>query len=103
MVYPVIKGSIVGQIVEIPFLLFGGRTLLWGAHRRIVVEFTPELRGQVRDNLAEMHGLYKRRYTPKVKLSKACNACSLKKLCLPKLMNRKKVTDYLAAAMEELK
>ncbi|MCI8914889.1 CRISPR-associated protein Cas4 [Pseudoflavonifractor sp. 60] len=72
-------------------------------HRRTVVQFTPELRSQVQDNLTEMHELYKRRYTPKVKPSKACNACSLKELCLPRLMNRKKVADYLAAAMEELK
>ena len=71
--------------------------------RRTVVSFTPELRGQVRDSLAEMHELYKRRYTPKVKPSKACNACSLKDLCLPKLMGRKTVADYLATAMEESK
>ena len=68
--------------------------------RRTVVLFTPELRQQVRDSLTEMHQLYQRRYTPKVKPSKACNACSLKDLCLPKLMSRKKVADYLSAAME---
>ena len=71
--------------------------------RRTVVQFTPKLRKQVQESLTEMHELYKRRYTPKVKPSKACNACSLKELCLPKLMSRKKVTDYLSAAMEELK
>nr|WP_325307206.1 CRISPR-associated protein Cas4 [uncultured Oscillibacter sp.] len=70
--------------------------------RRTVVLFTPELRQQVRDSLTEMHQLYQRRYTPKVKPSKACNACSLKGLCLPKLMSRKKVADYLSAAMEGL-
>lgn len=70
--------------------------------RRTVVSFTPELRGQVQDSLAEMHELYQRRYTPKVKPSKACSACSLKDLCLPKLMGRKKVMDYLAANLEEL-
>ena len=70
--------------------------------RRTVVLFTPELRQQVRDSLTEMHQLYQRRYTPKVKPSKACNACSLKDLCLPKLMSHKKVADYLSAAMEGL-
>ena len=70
--------------------------------RRTVVSFTPELRRQVQDSLTEMRQLYQRRYTPKVKPSKACNACSLKDLCLPRLMGRKKVADYLAAAMEEL-
>lgn len=76
--------------------------LYYGEPRhRSVVAFTPELRGQVRDDAAEMHELYQRRHTPKVKPSKSCNACSLKDLCLPKLMGRKKVADYLAAAMEE--
>lgn len=70
--------------------------------RRTVVRFTAELRGQVQGSLSEMHELYKKRYTPKVKPSKACNACSLKDLCLPKLMSRKKVSDYLAVNLEEL-
>lgn len=69
--------------------------------RRSVVTFTPELRSQVRDCLGEMHELFQRRHTPKVKPTKACNACSLKDLCLPRLMNRKRVSDYIAGAMEE--
>ena len=68
--------------------------------RRTAVPFTAELRGQVQASLSEMHQLYRRRYTPKVKPTKACNACSLKDICLPKLMNRKKVADYLAQALE---
>ena len=71
--------------------------------RRTVVPLTPELRGQVQDGLEEMHQLYQRRHTPKVKPSKSCSACSLKERCLPKLMNREKVSDYLAAALEESK
>lgn len=70
--------------------------------RRTEVEFTDELRRQVQNSLTEMHELYRRSYTPKVKPTKACNACSLKDLCLPKLMRSKKVSDYLTAAMEEL-
>lgn len=71
--------------------------------RRTAVEFTPELRKRVEDSLAEMHQYFQRRYTPKVKATKACNACSLKDLCLPKLMNREKVSAYLDRAAEELK
>ena len=48
-----------------------------------------------------MHQLYQRQHTPKVKPSRACNACSLKDLCLPKLLSRKPVADYLAGAMED--
>lgn len=69
--------------------------------RRTAVSFTPELRKQVQDCLAQMHQLYQRQSTPKVKPSKACGACSLKDLCLPRLMSRKRVADYLSAAMEE--
>lgn len=68
--------------------------------RRTVVSFTPELRGQLRACLTEMHELFQRHHTPKVKPAKACNACSLKDLCLPRLMRRKQVADYLSAAME---
>ena len=71
--------------------------------RRTAVRLTSELRGQVQDRLAEMHELYQKRHTPRVKPTKACSACSLKDLCLPKLMSRKQTADYLAAAMEELK
>ena len=69
--------------------------------RRERVSFTPELRAGVRELLAEMHELYRRGYTPKVKPTKSCNACSLKELCLPKLMKSRAVSAYLQAAMEE--
>ena len=69
--------------------------------RRERVAFTPELRAQVRQMLAQMHDLYKKGYTPKVKPTKSCNACSMKELCLPKLMKNRSVSAYLKAAMEE--
>lgn len=70
--------------------------------RRLPVSFTQQLRGQVQDYLIEMHDLYQKHYTPKVKPTKACQACSLKDLCLPKLLRKRKVSDYLAGAIEEL-
>lgn len=81
-------------------------TILEGAlyygepRRRSVVQLTPELRGQIQGCLTEMHELYRRCHTPKVKPSKACNACSLKDLCLPKLMRKRSVSSYLTGAME---
>ena len=69
-------------------------------HRRTPVDFTPELRQRVRDMAAEMHSYMERGYTPKVKPQKGCNACSLKELCLPKLMKKKSVDVYLKGAME---
>lgn len=69
--------------------------------RRTQVDFTPELRQEVKSLLSEMHELYRRGYTPKVKPSKPCNACSLKELCLPKLMRGRSVSAYLRDAMED--
>ena len=69
--------------------------------RREVVDIDEELRSRVRELLSQMHDLYHRSYTPKVKPTKGCNACSLKELCLPKLAKRRSVTDYLRKRMEE--
>ncbi len=69
--------------------------------RRKEVVFLPELRRETEALLGEMHELYRRGHTPRVKPSKSCNACSLKELCLPKLMRIRPVADYLRAAMEE--
>ena len=71
--------------------------------RRTEVDFTPELRREVTALLSEMHDLYRRGHTPKVKPTKACSACSLKSLCLPKLMRGKSVSSYLRGAMEGLR
>ena len=68
--------------------------------RRTEVVFTLELRQEVRTLLEEMHALYRRGTTPKVKPSKRCQACSLKELCLPRLMKSRPVADYLRRAME---
>lgn len=68
--------------------------------RRTEVVFTPALRQEVRTLLEEMHALYRRGTTPKVKPSKRCQACSLKELCLPRLMKSRPVADYLRRVME---
>lgn len=63
-------------------------------HREKVV-FTDELREIVSNAAAEMHDLFKRGYTPVVKRSKSCNACSLKDICLPKIMGSLNVQSYM--------
>lgn len=70
--------------------LFYGQT-----KRRLPVEFTEELRQEVKKALEEMHVLYKRGHTPQVKPTKGCNACSLKEGCLPVLMKRPSVKAYM--------
>ncbi len=69
--------------------------------RRIEVELSEEIRQRVRDTFEEMHHYYERRYTPKVKRTKACNACSLKNLCLPKLMKERSVKAYISKRIQE--
>ncbi len=71
--------------------------------RRTEVEFTYEMRERVRSALAEMHELYRRGYTPRVKPTKGCSACSLKELCLPALERRGSAAEYLRSSLEELK
>jgi len=69
--------------------------------RRVEVRFDRELRERVKEMFAEMHHYYSRRYTPKVKPSKSCNACSLKDLCVPKLCKNKSVKSYIAGKIGE--
>lgn len=63
-------------------------------YHRTKVKFTNELREMVRAYAKEMHELYKKGYTPKVKTSKKCKSCSLEQLCLPKLNQQPSVEDY---------
>ena len=66
---------------EIPF----GYIYYGEIKHRIKIEFTEELRQKVKLMFLEMHKYFEQRYTPKVKISKSCNACSLKDVCIPKL------------------
>ncbi len=70
---------------------------------RMKVEFTDEVREKVRKIFSEMHKYYEQRYTPKVKTSKKCNACSLKDICIPALNKKKSVSRYIDSiiAVEE--
>lgn len=65
------------------------------------VEITEELRMEVKKILQEMHDYYTKKYTPKVKYSKSCNACSLKEICLPKLGKTTSVQSYIMRMLKE--
>lgn len=70
--------------------------------RRERVVFSPELRRRVQDMLSEMRQYDARGYTPpRVKRTKACNACSLKELCLPGREKLPTVQAYLNRRMKE--
>ena len=69
--------------------------------RRERVTFSPELRQCVETLLSEMQGYMDRGYTPKAKMTKGCNACSLKELCMPKAGRSMSVDAYLRRAAKE--
>ena len=68
--------------------------------RRTPVSCDETLCQTVRTMLEEMHRLYRRGHTPKVRPTKACNACSLKELCLPALMRKDHSAAYLREELE---
>ena len=59
------------------------------------------LRMQLEKMTAEMWDYFQRKYTPKVRATKSCQSCSLKNLCLPKLMTANKVSDYVQKHLYE--
>lgn len=69
-------------------------------HREKVL-FSDEIKGRVREAFAEMHQLYDKRYTPRVKWSKSCNACSLKDICLPRLGKAVSARTYIQDTIHE--
>lgn len=78
-------------LCEIPeAFLFYGET-----KRRLKITLNNELRQRVKIMFKEMHELYEKRYTPKVKLSKSCKACSLSEACMPKLCKNPSAINYI--------
>ena len=85
-------------LCEIPeAFLFYGET-----KRRLKIVLDDDLRGRVKTIFKEMHDLYHRRYTPKVKISKACKACSLTEICMPKLCKNSSVKGYIKKNLLEM-
>ncbi len=87
--------EMLGCDVPVGFLFYGE------TKAREHVEFGAELRAAVVSTADEMHALYRRRHTPKVKPFSACRSCSLSDLCLPRAVNRISVADYLTARLSE--
>ncbi|HZK53984.1 MAG TPA: CRISPR-associated protein Cas4 [Desulfosporosinus sp.] len=77
--------------------LFYGET-----KRRLKIILDDELRERVRTIFKEMHELYDRRYTPKVKISKSCKACSLTELCMPRLCKNPSALNYMKKNILEI-
>ena len=69
--------------------------------RRSHVEFANDLREEVKTTAKEMHELFQRGYTPNVKPTKKCRACSLDNLCIPKLQKAENVRKYIEQGIKD--
>ncbi len=69
--------------------------------RRTKVCLDGELRARVADMFGEMHRLYARGYTPKVKKRPGCKSCSLREICLPELERTRAASGYIAETLRE--
>lgn len=67
------------------------------------VRFDDELRDKVRKAYEMMHDLMAKGYTPKARRTKACDACSLKEVCLPELNRTEPVSEYIRLHVDERK
>lgn len=76
--------------------------LFYGENRRRTeVVFDDDLREHVGHICREMHELYSKGYTPKVKTSAKCRACSLKEICIPKINKALNVEKYIRERLYE--
>lgn len=91
-----LEEMLVCKKIETAYLYYGE------TRRRETVTLPSELRTNVQAMFSEMHGYLKRGYTPQVKQTKACNACSLKDSCLPKLSRTEQsASRYLNSHISE--
>lgn len=70
-------------------------------NHRLKISITDDYKNRVAEICKEMHSLYERRYTPKVKPTKSCRACSLSEICMPKLCKNLSVEDYIERSFKE--
>ncbi|SDB08221.1 CRISPR-associated exonuclease Cas4 [Ruminococcaceae bacterium FB2012] len=76
--------------------------LYYGETRhRTKILIDADLRERTEKTVMEMHELFRKQYTPKVRRTKSCNACSLKNICLPVLCRNKSAKDFVKDMLEK--
>jgi|SRR5690625_3418241 len=63
--------------------------------KRIEIPITKQLRNKVKEAVKEMYHYYNRKHTPRVKPGSFCRRCSLQNICLPSMMKRQSVNQYI--------
>ncbi|MDD4187972.1 MAG: CRISPR-associated protein Cas4 [Bacilli bacterium] len=81
--------------VKIGYLFYGI------TKRREKIEITEELKNKVFEIYTDMHNLIERGNMPKVKITKKCDQCSLKDLCLPRLNLNISAKSYIEKNLKE--
>jgi len=67
------------------------------SHRRVAVEFTPELRARTEAAARRLHELVRRGEVPVATFAPKCRSCSLEPLCMPQVSaSPQRAADYLA-------
>ncbi|OGX78733.1 CRISPR-associated protein Cas4 [Exiguobacterium sp. SH31] len=69
-------------------------------HRHPVL-LSESLKHEVREIVEKMNDYYRRRHTPKVKTGPHCKSCSLQNICLPELMVRESVSEYMERRLRD--
>lgn len=69
--------------------------------RRERVPLNEELRQEVLSALERMHHYYETGYTPRARPTKGCNACSLRDVCVPRLVRASDVASYIRDRLED--
>ncbi|MFD2115577.1 CRISPR-associated protein Cas4 [Paenibacillus yanchengensis] len=69
--------------------------------QRIQVNITEQQKQETIAIITEMQRYYQAKHTPKVKTGPFCKSCSLKHICLPKLMRSSSVQSYIDGRVSE--
>lgn len=65
------------------------------------IPLSESLKYEVKAIVEKMNDYYRRRHTPKVKTGPHCKSCSLQNICLPELMIRESVSDYMERRLRD--
>lgn len=68
---------------------------------RVEVRLTDQLKDKAIKLAGEMYHYYNRKHTPKVKTGPHCRNCSLQHICLPEILNKRSVRNYIEGKLSE--
>lgn len=77
-----------------------GAVFYGATKKRLVIDFSQELRQRVKELCREMHSSFARGYVEKAKPSIKCKACSVSEQCLPSLSKIKSAEKYNIEAID---